>query len=157
MSRKTLLLSVFLFLIFSCSKKDDPTPQQNEDQFAFAGKWLGNWSDSLFPAVSVSADVIKLSSNKYSGAFYYNSNGNAPYTPGYGGANDGLITFETKGDSVLHFLFSQNAPDYKGGCPGTYKGDGLIDKNSNRLIINFEGEDCDGLHQNGKIIWRLDK
>jgi len=32
-----------------------------------------------------------------------------------------------------------------------------IDRDRNRLIINFTGTDCDGFHDNGTITWQLDK
>lgn len=154
---KTNLLSIFLLLLFSCGGDEAMTEMETETSFAFEGKWLGVWSDSLFPSIPVSAEVFGSGTNAYSGSFYYNNNGTGPYTPCCGGTTDGTITFETKGDSVLNFVYIQNAPDYKGGCPGTYRGSGVINNSVNRLIINFSGEDCDGKHENGKMTWQLDK
>lgn len=154
---KYLFGIVLLFSSISCSDSEGLPLEEPEPRFNFEGMWLGSWSDSLFPALSVSAIVQKLSADGYSGSFFYRQNTPGPYMPCCGGATDGVMSFETKGDSVINFVYRQDAPNYKGGCPGTYTGSGALDKVQNRLIIKFNGEDCDGFHNNGLIFWRLDK
>lgn len=154
------LIFVLLFISFlsSCSSDDEVVDVEEDPPFTFAGNWLGNWSDSLFPILSVSARVQELGANRYSGSFYWDNMGLGPYVPCCGGAvDDGKISFETKGDSVINFKYIQDAPNYMGGCPGVYTGSGFLNKETNRLTISFQGDDCDGFHGNGRIIWRLDK
>ena len=155
---KVLLnLTIISLLFFSCGGSEEPEIMEIAP-FAFEGDWLGSWSDSLFPSISVSARVRKTGDNTYSGSFYYNNSGNDSYTPCCGGANDGTIKFETDGgDNLMNFVYVQTAPEYRGGCPGTYNGSGAINKSLNRLIINFTGTDCDGFHDQGEIVWRLDQ
>ena len=152
---KPTLLLVFIFMLNACSG-EEAVEAPTETPFAFVGNWLGTWSDNLFQGIPVSTKVRTIGTDSYQGDFFYNNNGNEPYTAAFGGTTDGRMTFETKGDSVLNFVFIQNTPDYKNGCPGTYKGSGAIDKNLNRLIISFTGDDCDGFHDDGKIIFKLD-
>ncbi len=149
-----LLIGLFIF-VTGCSEEE---PMEEEIiPFSYEGKWLGRWSDSLFPSISVSAIINSSGGNKYTGSMYVRAGTNTAYTPGYGGLNDGTIRFETDGaNNVISFTYLQNAPDYKGGCPGTYEGDGAIDESINRLVINFTGTDCDGFHDNGKFIWESD-
>ena len=146
-----------MLLIFSACSGDEAVEEPIvETEFAFVGNWLGTWSDNLFQSIQISTKVRKTGTDEYLGDFYINNNGNAAYTAGYGGNTDGQITFETKGDSVLNFVYLQNAPEYMGGCPGTYEGSGVIRRDLNRLIINFTGNDCDGFHDDGEMIFRFD-
>lgn len=152
---KSLVVFAFIFLMSACSK-DKEVVEPAEAQFEYVGNWLGNWSDNLFQNIPVSVKVRETSTNAYLGDFFINNSGNAAYTPAYGTINDGRITFETKGDSVLNFVYLQDAPTYKNGCPGTYKGSGIINRTLNRLVIDFTGNDCDGFHEDGKMIFELD-
>lgn len=148
-------LLVVLFS-FGCGGDDEPM-EPAEAPFAFEGNWIGRWSDSLFPSIAASAIVRSTGQNEYFGDFFYNSmNATGPYTPCCGGTTDGNFTFTLDGDRVLDFVYRQNAPDYMGGCPGTYEGEGELNRETNRLVINFTGTDCDGFHDNGVISWRLD-
>lgn len=155
--KKSILFLTVGILFFSCSSSDPEViePEQQKS-FSFEGNWLGNWSDSLFPSISVSARVAKGGGNSYTGSFFINQ-GQGPYSPCCGGENDdGFISFTTDGDNVMDFKYSQNAPDYMGGCPGTYVGEGALNDDKSKLIINFTGDDCDGFHDNGVFIFELD-
>lgn len=149
----------YLFLLFlllpACGGDDDEPMEPEELTFAFEGKWVGFWGDSLFPFLNVSAVVEDLGDNRYSGQFFYNTMGNANFTPCCGGpGNDGIFSFTTDGgDVMMDFEYQQNAPDYRGGCPGTYTGAGMVNQTSNRLVVEFTGNDCDGFHDEGKITW----
>lgn len=153
-----LLYAIFIFTIcMSCSGEDDNPEVIEDPEFAFEGNWLGRWSDSLFPNIVASARVRKSGTTQYSGSFYYDTTGEGPYKPCCGGTTDGTITFELDGDKVLDWLFIQNAPEYRGGCPGRYEGQGELSADRKSLIISFTGEDCDGFHDNGRIVWTLDE
>lgn len=154
---KKLAHLFIIILLSSCGGNDETIALNTEAPFEFEGNWLGSWSDSLFPNIQVSAKVFKAGSNTYIGSFYYGVNGATPYNPCCGAAADGNIRFETDGNKVLNFSIIQTAPDYKGGCPGTYSGSGEIILIANRLQIIFTGEDCDGFHDKGKMTWKLDK
>lgn len=122
--------------------------------FAYEGKWMGFWGDSIFPFLNVSAEVEQGSDGSYTGQFYYNTMGNAKFTPCCGGpGNDGNISFDLDGDQITNWRYIQVAPDYRGGCPGDYTGSGTFNPTSNRLVIEFTGTDCDGFHDEGKITW----
>lgn len=155
---KNSVLIVLSFLVFTaCSKEELVEPPQAVRPFAFEGNWLGNWSDDLFSGVRVSAKVTKSGDNMYTGSLFIDLDQVGPYIPCCGATNDnGRITFETRGDSVVNYQYIQEAPNYNGGCPGTYRGLGAIDIDINRLVIQFTGEDCDGFHDNGVIYWKLD-
>lgn len=153
---KSTLLVALILIVSACGGKEVIDPVL-EAEFTFSGKWLGTWSDDLFQSVPVSATVREIGPNNYIGDFFYTNNGNEPYTPAFGGSTDGRMTFETKGDSLLNFVYNQVAPEYRGGCPGIYEGAGAINRNLNRLVISFTGNDCDGFHDNGKIIFQLDE
>ncbi len=153
---KSSLLVAIIFVLGACGG-DEAVAPVTEAEFAFIGNWEGVWSDDLFQSVPVSTKVRQIGTDSYLGDFYYNNNGNASYTPAFGGTTDGRMTFETRGDSLLNFVFNQATPDYKGGCPGTYKGAGAIDRTLNRLVISFTGDDCDGFHDNGTIVFKFDE
>lgn len=154
---KSLIVFGVIFLISACSGAEAVVEPEENLQFEFSGNWLGTWSDNLFQGINVSVKVRESIPNNYAGDFFINNSGNAAYTPAYGDKNDGRITFETKGDSVLNFVYLQDAPTYKNGCPGTYKGAGIINRNLNRLVISFTGDDCDGFHDDGEMIFRMDR
>ena len=103
---KSLVVVAVIFLISACSE-DGAVVEPGEAAFEFTGNWLGTWSDNLFQEIGVSAEVRETIPNKYAGDFFINNSGNAAYTPAYGENNDGRITFETKGDSVLNFVYLQ--------------------------------------------------
>jgi len=129
---------------------------EEDPKFSFVGNWLGSWSDNLFTNIRVSAMVVKTNENSYGGSFFIDQ-GNGAYTPCCGGeSNNGSIFFTTEGNQVLSFKYIQNAPDYKGGCPGEYDGEGAISVDETKLVINFTGTDCDGFHDNGVFIFELD-
>lgn len=155
MSRFFICITLF-FMIISCSSEEEPATVMEDPDFAFEGNWLGRWSDSLFPNVVASARVRSGGNNQYSGSFYYDTTGGGPYKPCCGAATDGSISFEVEGDRVINWLFIQNAPDYMGGCPGRYEGEGTLSADRKNLIITFTGDDCDGFHDNGRIVWTLD-
>ena len=153
---RTLTVFFFLFLMLSCSSEDEQPMVMEDPDFSFEGNWIGRWSDSLFPTLVASAQVRKSGNTQYSGAFYYDTTGEGPYKPCCGGSTDGSITFEVIGDNVTNWLYVQNAPDYMGGCPGRYVGDGALSADRKSLIISFTGDDCDGFHDNGRLVWTSD-
>lgn len=153
----SLLFVFILILAAGCGEDDTPEMEVEEPPFEYEGKWLGRWSDSLFSFLNVSAEVRSRGNDQYIGDFYYNTMGNAAYTPCCGGPTDGTFTFTLDGDQVLDFEYRQNAPDYRGGCPGTYTGEGEFNESINRLIFTFTGTDCDGFHDEGQIVWEFDE
>lgn len=137
----------------SCSS-DSEQPPVKEEKFSLEGKWTGTWNDNLFSNIGISADIRKVAEGKYSGVMYIASDrSNGPFTPCCGATdNNGRVTFDADGDNVFNFVYNQVAPDYRGGCPGTYKGDGSI--TGEKLRINFTGDDCDGFHDDGRFDWK---
>ena len=67
--------------------------------------------------------------------------------------DNGQISFEVKGDSIVDFIYNQDLQFYMDGCPGTYTGSGIINS-IGWLLIDFTGDDCDGTHVGGKIVLR---
>ena len=148
----TLLLAI---LLFSCSSEPEvPEEEMPEEEIPFAleGEWVGNWSDSLFPSIGISARIGKVSGDDYAGVMFVAS-GSGPFNPCCGApTHNGSITFSAKDGIISNFLYEQVAPDYRGGCPGTYTGEGEI--SGEFLRINFTGNDCDGFHNDGLFVWR---
>lgn len=153
--RYLLLLSLVLFLFPNCGSDDDGPVIEPVLPFSFEGRWTGLWNDSLFSGLAVSAETQDLGDGRFTGQFYFNTMGNANFTPCCGGANnDGVFTFTLEGNQVMDFEYRQNAPDYMGGCPGFYTGSGELNESINQLRINFTGDDCDGFHDNGTIFFK---
>ncbi|WP_235297326.1 hypothetical protein [Portibacter marinus] len=124
-----------------------------EDPFEVKGNYIGSWDDNIYTNFPISAEIKSTGSDKFSGPFYYSQLG--PYIPCCMDSGDnGTISFEIKGDSVIHFVYNQDLQFYMGGCPGTYEGSGLWNEKLGILSIDFTGEDCDGTHTGGKIILR---
>lgn len=155
--KNLLCLTLFSLLLFSCGSDEEPEIDPIVP-FQFEGRWIGTWSDNLFSGISTSAIIREIGENQYSGSMFIIAGTNLPFTAGYGGPNDGSIRFTTDGNNnVLEYTYVQTAPEYRGGCPGEYNGTGAINEELNRLVINFTGTDCDGFHENGEFIWRLEE
>jgi hypothetical protein len=153
----SLLFFLVLFLSAGCGGDDGPMIEEEEPPFEYEGKWLGRWSDSIFSFINVSAEVTSVGNNRYTGKFYYNTEGNAAYTPCCGGTTNGNFTFTREGDQILDFEYVQVAPEYRDGCPGIYSGEGSFNEGLNRLVMTFTGTDCDGFHDDGRIAWEFDE
>ena len=112
------------------------------------GRYVGTWNDNLFSNVSVSFWLNEQNGSRVSGHFYISSN----FQPAYGGEdNDGTITvlLAEDGTNSFTFRYNQDLPEYMGGCPGVYTGEGEFA--ALNVSISFVGEDCDGLHEDGSI------
>jgi len=152
MSKKSLFFLLLITIIISCSS--DTEMEQPIETFALEGKWTGTWSDNLFSAIGISADIRKVATGQYSGVMYIASTGSSgPFTPCCGATeHNGRVSFNESDGKITNFVYQQVAPDYKGGCPGTYEGSGVI--SGAKLRINFTGNDCDGFHDNGRFDWK---
>ncbi len=112
------------------------------------GEYIGLWNDNLYTDFGISA-VITGSGSTFRGDFYYTSN----FTSCCGGQTDGSISFQVVDGEILSFRYNQDLIDFMGGCPGLYNGSGEV-VNDFDLLIDFEGEDCEGPHTGGKISLR---
>ncbi|MDW3192662.1 MAG: hypothetical protein R8G66_09855 [Cytophagales bacterium] len=118
------------------------------DKSTILGRYVGTWDDNLFSNVPVSFWLREQQGSRVSGDFYISST----FQPAYGGEdNDGTITvlLSEDGTNTFTFQYRQDLPDYMGGCPGAYTGEGQFE--TLRVAISFTGEDCDGVHEDGSI------
>ncbi len=118
------------------------------DKSTILGRYVGTWDDNLFANVAVSFWLKEQQGSRVSGDFYISST----FQPAYGGEdNDGTITvlLSEDGANTFTFRYNQDLPEYMGGCPGVYTGEGEFEALS--VSISFVGEDCDGLHEDGSI------
>jgi len=117
------------------------------------GSYAGTWSDTLFGSVSVSIIFANVKNDTYKGPTYISGN----FKPTYGGSDDGKTTIVVENNEIVSFKYAQFAPNYRGGCPGTYNGVGSIDSEF-RINVDFTGNDCDGFHDNAQFslrrIWK---
>jgi hypothetical protein len=150
---KNLLLLLFiLFIVASCSDETKMEQEKEEEEISIAGDYTGTWDDNIYTAFPISAKLSESRTNHYNGPFFYSQNGSfVPCCMDSG--NNGQISFEVKGDSIINFIYNQNLQFYMGGCPGIYTGSGTIN-DSGWLLIDFTGDDCDGTHMGGKIVLR---
>ncbi|MFY0687490.1 MAG: hypothetical protein JXQ90_10010 [Cyclobacteriaceae bacterium] len=118
----------------------------------FVGDYKGTWDDNLHTGVGVSAKIKFEASNIISGDFFA-----TPDFEPYGGAasegavNDGGIKIVVDGNgNIEHFEYNQVMLTYKGGCPGKYTGTGKY--SALAFEVDYTGEDCDGIHEGGKLI-----
>ena len=152
---KTLYFTLIMLLFVACSE-DVENPDLNEEEMEESslveGDYTGTWDDNLYTNFPISAKINKIREGLFRGPFFYSQNGS--FTPCCSDAeNNGHITFEVEGDSILNFNYDQSLQFYMGGCPGKYTGSGIINSNG-WLLIDFGGEDCDGIHTGGKIVLR---
>ncbi len=122
------------------------------DDSPILGKYVGSWNDNLFTNIDVSFILESQNGNRVTGPFFISTN----FRPAWGGEeNDGTITIDLneEGSNEIIFRYNQDLPDYMGGCPGLYVGEGSF--SSMRINISFTGDDCDGFHENGSI--RVDR
>lgn len=118
------------------------------DDSPILGRYAGSWNDNLFSNIDISFWLNEQNGNRVTGSFYISSN----FRPAWGGEeNDGTVTFllNEDGTNTFSFQYNQDLPDYMGGCPGLYTGDGEFSTLS--VSISFIGDDCDGEHENGVI------
>lgn len=118
----------------------------------YQGKYSGTWGDNLFSSYAISG-IIQSDNDIYNGPAFISAN----FQPAFGSTtNNGSFKMEIADNQIKSFLFQQYAPDYKGGCPGTYTGSGTV--NDFVLSINYTGDDCDGHHTNGLMqlsrVWK---
>ena len=111
------------------------------------GDYRGKWNDNIYTDFPITAKITNVNNNFASGRFFYSGS----FGPCCGGTDDGAITFQVDDQEISNFRYNQNLPNYMGGCPGEYSGNGAIE-NFSRLQISFTGEDCDGVHSGGEII-----
>lgn len=143
-------------LIISCSSEepDDPMVPDEDDmqEEGIPGDYIGTWDDNIYTNFPISARIMEAGTDRYSGPFFYSQGGS--FVPCcMDSDNNGTISFKVEGDSIKNFIYDQQLEFYMGGCPGIYRGDGTIGSNG-WLLINFEGDDCDGSHEGGKIVLR---
>ena len=128
-----------------------PIPEE-EEEITIEGDYTGPWDDNIYTAFPISARISEQRTNHYGGPFFYSQNGS--FVPCCQDSDDnGSITFEVKEDSILNFQYDQDLQFYMGGCPGIYTGSGIINSQG-WLLIDFTGDDCDGTHTGGKIVFR---
>jgi hypothetical protein len=123
-----------------------------KDQSNFIGDYTGTWDDNLHQNIAVSARIKSESSGLLSGEFFATHNF-TPYADGasVGAENDGSIRIRINDiDQIELFQYNQDLPTYMDGCPGLYTGSGIYSDLT--FEIDYEGEDCDGFHEGGKLI-----
>ena len=122
---------------------------QLSDRNVLEGRYTGLWNDNIYTNFGISAE-LEAGFGNVSGPFFYSES----FSSCCGGENDGTIRLSLEGDQILAFTYSQSLESFMGGpCPGLYTGAGFI-KNDNEgitLVIDFEGDDCEGSHTDGKI------
>ena len=151
---KTHSLLLFLLLFISCTSQDDDPEMEKEEEIeeGIPGDYIGTWDDNIYTSFPISTKVTEGRTDFYQGPFFYSQNGS--FTPCCMDSEDnGSISFEVKGDSILNFRYDQVLQFYMGGCPGDYRGSGIINS-SGWLLIDFTGDDCDGTHTGGRIVLR---
>ena len=110
------------------------------------GKFIGTWNDNIYTDFGISAE-LNFTGGRVNGSFYYSST----FSSCCMGATDGSINFKLNGNQIEEFVYNQQLEQFMGGeCPGLYEGSGTI-SNYTTLIIDFEGNDCEGPHTGGKI------
>ena len=116
------------------------------DAHFLTGRFGGTWDDNIYAGFGISAE-LDLRGKILSGPFWYSNN----FTSCCGGQNDGSITLELEDSKITSFRYDQKLVSFMGGaCNGTYTGEGEIE-NFTELVINFEGDDCEGPHTGGRI------
>ncbi len=114
------------------------------DQGELKGDYVGTWDDNFYSNFAITAS-IDGAGGQYSGDFYYTGN----FTACCGAATDGDISFQVNDiGQISGFEYNQNLITYMNGCPGYYTGQGQLEDELT-LVINFSGEDCDGVHTGG--------
>ncbi len=117
------------------------------DKHVLEGNYTGTWNDNLYTDFGISAE-LKFQAGKLRGSFYYSSN----FTSCCGGSDDGMITVTLDGDNITDFDYNQFLDSFMGGeCPGFYTGTGIVE-DIITLKVDFEGDDCEGPHTDGKIV-----
>ncbi|MEQ9423215.1 MAG: hypothetical protein RJQ09_02265 [Cyclobacteriaceae bacterium] len=146
-------LGLCLLLMMSCGD-DEPTDQQPDEvpETTLDGIWSGTFTDNIYPSGTFpfTIDVAFVNANTLRGPFYYSGS----TVSCCNSQDDGEITIEFDGDVVTKLTMNQDLPFFMGGCPGFYRGSGII-KRINEFIsmdLDFEGEDCEGIHVGGKLL-----
>jgi len=119
------------------------------DQHILIGKYIGQWNDNLYTNFAISTE-INMAGLSISGPFYYSGS----FSSCCGGENDGGIRITLEDEIITSFTYSQDLESFQGGpCDGTYTGTGELENNNAglKLVINFEGNDCEGPHTGGLI------
>lgn len=127
---------------------------ENIDQITLAnkhfleGRYTGTWNDNLYVDFGISAE-LKFQAGKLRGDFFYSSN----FTSCCSGENDGMITLEIDENVILSYEYNQVLDSFMGGeCTGLYIGNGVVE-DFLRLKIDFTGDDCEGPHFGGAIVF----
>ncbi len=139
----------YFIQVFSEGSEKLSQPSDNfilEENDNIPGAYVGLWNDNIYDDFGISTEIEKLSEGRYRGIFYYSSN----FTPCCGGDDDGHILFTIENDSILNFVYNQDLPNFMGGCPGRYTGEGILVEDID-LNISFAGNDCEGAHTGGNI------
>lgn len=143
--------SYFIYLV----APDVDIINKAENQFLFSdnkvvnGSYTGTWDDTLFGTTSISIIFTNLVNDTYRGPTYISSN----FSPAYGGDDDGKTTIVVENNKIVSFRYDQFAPNYKGGCSGTYRGEGTINSEFG-INVDFTGNDCDGFHDDAQFTLR---
>ncbi|NNF34469.1 MAG: hypothetical protein HKN68_10195 [Saprospiraceae bacterium] len=153
---KKLIICLLAIQFMACSNEDtgpiEMEEEEEEMEITIDGDYTGTWDDNIYTSFPISAKISESRKDFYSGPFFYSQNGSfVPCCMDTG--DNGSISFEVKGDSIINFQYDQDLQFYMGGCPGLYKGSGTINSNG-WLLIDFTGDDCDGTHVGGKIVLR---
>jgi len=119
------------------------------DQNVLIGRYSGTWNDNLYTDFGISA-VLEEKGTTISGPFYYSQS----FASCCGGNDDGSIRVVTEDDKITSFTYSQTLLSFNGGpCDGLYSGSGSIEQGPTgiSILVNFEGNDCEGSHTGGRI------
>ena len=149
------LLFLVLVILYSCSDDEvenpDPMPDPMEKMgVPVHGDYTGTWNDNLYTDFPISTRLDDRGNDMYGGPFFYSQQG--AFIPCCMDTDDnGNISFEVSGDSILKFRYNQQLEFFQGGCPGLYQGSGTIDTINGIINIDFTGEDCEGMHTGGRM------
>ncbi len=151
--KKLLLVSIILLLsINMCSCSEDKTMNDSvkEEEFPIE-KFVGHWTSELpslnkkYDEIPISAKIKKNKEGEYTGEFFFTT---VFVTCCNSGINDGVINFKVSNGNVTKFIYNDKIKN----CNGTFEGTGTFD--NKELIIDFDGNDCEGKHEKGKLVLR---
>ncbi len=151
--KKLLLASTILLIsinMCSCSEEKTVNDSIKEEEF-IEEKYVGHWTSELpslnkkYDEIPISAKIKKNKEGEYTGEFFFTA---VFITCCNSGLNDGDISFKVSNGSVIKFTYNDKIKN----CNGTFEGTGTF--NNKELIIDFNGDDCEGKHENGKLVLR---
>lgn len=118
----------------------------NSGEHYLSGDYFGTWNDNIY-SMDIRA-TLKVQESVLQGEFWFL--GGFYYL--YQGTHDGIISMTLQNDSLKNYVFEQYIHKQPAHpiCSGRYNGQGVIE-HFTTLMIDFEGDDCNGPHTDGRI------